>query len=184
MNARSLMTHYCLCGIAPTARPARIFNLTYCSPLVYDIRHAETRAAGKAKRRIELLTKNGENCSFRSERTAYRHNLANPAQIWFESRAAAPDLAPWRRSRAIPCAVPWATMQNHQTKCTVSCIGREKKQRWVVSSTVSSLFPQVFFAISHSFFRNRRTSAFAINHALLSQLDYTLSSTQHNTINT
>ena len=57
MNARSLMTHYCLCGIAPTARPARIFNLTYCSPLVYDIRHAETRAAGKAKRRIELLTK-------------------------------------------------------------------------------------------------------------------------------
>ena len=49
MNARSLMTHYCLCG--------RIFNLTYCSPLVYDIRHAETRAAGKAKRRIELLTK-------------------------------------------------------------------------------------------------------------------------------
>ena len=93
MNARSLMTHYCLCGIAPTARPARIFNLTYCSPLVYDIRHAETRAAGKAKRRIELPTKNGENCSFRSERTAYRHNLANPAQIWFESRAAAPDLA-------------------------------------------------------------------------------------------
>ena len=37
--------------------------------------------------------KNGENCSFRSERTAYRHNLANPAQIWFESRAAATDLA-------------------------------------------------------------------------------------------
>ena len=36
--------------------------------------------------------------------------------------------------------------------------------------------PVAFFAISHAFFRNRRTSAFAINYAFLSQLNYTLMS--------
>ena len=157
---------------------------------------------------------------------SYRHNLANPAQIWFVSRAAAhrfwlmPNQVPtgpltplgvcmrsveghekkvlshflyqkcnaserhisnylkhcmprndsfgakshtaWRRSRAVLCAVPCATMQKHQTKCTVSCIGtflqpfqmdqQRKKQRWVVSSTVSSSSPWHFSQLAMFFF--------------------------------
>ena len=50
----------------------------------------------------------------------------------------------------------------------------EKKTE--VSGVVYSFefIPMAFFAISHAFFRNRRTSAFAINYAFLSQLNYTL----------
>ena len=94
----------------------------------------------------------------------------------------------WRRSRAVLCAVPCATMQKHQTKCTASWIGTflqpfqmdaaEKKTE--VSGIVYSFefIPMAFFAISHVFFRNRTTSAFAINYLFLSQLNYTLHSQQ------
>jgi hypothetical protein len=42
----------------------------------------------KAKRRIKLLIKIMRKI-FNTERIAYRYNLANPALIWFVSRAAA-----------------------------------------------------------------------------------------------
>ena len=51
-----------------------------------------------------------------------------------------------------------------------------QKEKTEVSGVVYSFefIPMAFFAISHVFFRNRRTSAFAINYAFLSQLNYTL----------
>ena len=76
-------------------------------------------------------------------------------------------------------------MQKHQTKCTVSWIGmflqpfqmNAEGKKTEVSGVVYSFefIPMAFFAISHVFFRNRRTSAFAINYVFLSQLNYTLS---------
>ena len=90
----------------------------------------------------------------------------------------------WRRSRAVPCAVPCATMQKHQTKYTILWIGtflqpfqmdtEEKKTEASGIPYNFKFIPMVFFAISHAFFRNRKTSAFAINYVFLSQLNYTL----------
>ena len=221
--------HDCLCGIAPAARPAQHFQFDLVlSAYVWHSAHRDQAAGKETKLNVEsnCQQKKGENSSFNAERMSYRHNLANPAQIWFVSRAAAhrfwlmPNQVPtgpltplgvcmrsveghekkilshffyqkcnaserqisnylkhcmprndsfgakshtaWRRSRAVLCAVPCATMQKHQTKCTASWIGTflqpfqmdaaEKKQRWVVSSTVSSSSPWHFSQLAMFFF--------------------------------
>ena len=85
----------------------------------------------------------------------------------------------WRSSRVVPCAIPYTTIQKHQTKCTILWIGmflqpfqmdvEEKKQRWVVSSTISSSFLwyfsqlAIFFSQSKNItFRNLLCFSFAI----------------------
>ena len=74
----------------------------------------------KAKRRIKLPTKKGENSSFNAERMSYRHNLANPAPIWFVSRAAA------HRFWLMPNQVPTGPLTPLGV-CMRSVEGHEKK---------------------------------------------------------
>ena len=71
--------HDCLCGIAPTARPAQHFQFDLVlSAYVWHSAHRDQAAGKETKLNVEsnCQQKKGENSSFNAERMSYRHNLA------------------------------------------------------------------------------------------------------------
>ena len=115
--------HDCLCGIAPAARPAQHFQFDLVlSAYVWHSAHRDQAAGKETKLNVEsnCQQKKGENSSFNAERMSYRHNLANPAQIWFVSRAAA------HRFSLMPNQVPTGPLTPLGV-CMRSVEGHEKK---------------------------------------------------------